>query len=504
MVSPAGLPSSSIPESRLPVSAPTSTIAAAESATLSARNRQVIWLLLAASFVVILNETIMNVALRALMIDLHISAVAAQWLSSAFMLTMAVVIPVTGFLLQRFNTRPLFITAMGLFSTGTLIAALAPGFPVLLGARIIQASGTAIMMPLLMTTLMTLVPTAQRGKMMGNVSIVISVAPALGPTISGVILNLLSWRWMFGLVLPLAVVMLVIGIRRVKNVSEPRAVPIDMPSVVLSAFGFGGIVYGLSKIGTSTDTADATSALSMWISLSVGVVALVVFVLRQLRLQRQGRALLDLRTFHSPVFSLATAIMVVTMLGLFGTLIVLPIYLLQVLHLEPVATGLLLLPGGLVMGLLAPFVGRAYDRVGPKPLVIPGSFIAGAAMWTLAFVSKDTSPFMVLGAHIVLSIGLALMFTPLFTAGLGAVKPDMYSHGSAIIGTVQQVAGAAGAALFVTLMSAQTATLLASGVSADAAAAGGVRVAFLAGAIIFLFAIAGSFFIRKPMDGPAA
>jgi len=238
----------------------------------------------------------------------------------------------------------------------------------------------------------------------------------------------------------------------------------------------------------------------MWISLWVGVVALVFFVLRQLGLQRRDRALLDLRTFRSPVFSLATAIMVVTMLALFGTLIVLPIYLQQVLHLEPVATGLLLLPGGLVMGLLAPFVGRAYDKVGPKPLVIPGSLLAGAAMWSLALVTKDTSPFLVLGTHIVLSIGLALMFTPLFTAGLGAVQPSMYSHGSAIFGTVQQVAGAAGAALFVTLMSAQTAALLSDGVSADAAAAGGVRVAFLAGAIIFMLAIVGSVFIRKPVD----
>lgn len=482
------------------MSAPSSTVVSGGPATLTAHGRHVIWLLLAASFVVILNETIMNVALRALMLDLHIDAVAAQWLSSAFMLTMAVVIPITGFLLQRFNTRPLFITAMGLFSTGTLVAALAPGFTVLLGARIVQASGTAIMMPLLMTTLMTLVPAAERGRTMGNVSIVISVAPALGPTISGVILDLLSWRWMFGLILPLAVLMLVIGIRQVKNVGEPRPVPIDVPSVVLSALGFGGVVYGLSKIGASTDTTDATGALPMWTSLSVGVVALAVFVLRQLRLQRRDLALLDLRTFRSPVFSLATAIMVVTMLGLFGTLIVLPIYLLQVLHLEPVATGLLLLPGGLVMGLLAPFVGRAYDRVGPKPLVIPGSVLAGVAMWSLAFVGKDTSPFLVLGAHIVLSIGLALMFTPLFTAGLGAVQPALYSHGSAIFGTVQQVAGAAGAALFVTLMSAQTAALLAGGATADAAAAGGVRAAFLAGAIIFLFAIAGSCFIRKPAD----
>ncbi|HEX2247372.1 MAG TPA: MFS transporter, partial [Arthrobacter sp.] len=188
-------------------------------------------LLLAASFVVILNETIMSVALTELMDDLGITARAAQWLTTAFMLTMAVVIPITGFLLQRFNTRPVFTAAMSLFSAGTLIAAIAPGFELLLLGRIVQASGTAIMMPLLMTTLMTLVAPAERGKTMGNVSIVISVAPAIGPTISGIILNALSWRWMFWLVLPIAVAMLIIGNRRVDNVTEPRPVPLDLFSV---------------------------------------------------------------------------------------------------------------------------------------------------------------------------------------------------------------------------------------------------------------------------------
>ena len=456
-----------------------------------------IWLLLAATFVVILNETIMNVALRVLMVDLHVDARAVQWLSSAFLLTTAVVIPITGFLLQRFTTRALFITAMSLFSIGTLTAALAPGFTVLLIARIVQASGTAIMLPLLMTTLMTLVPAEKRGRTMGNVSIVISVAPAIGPTISGIILNNLSWRWIFLIVLPLALAMLVIGIRSVRNVGEQRKVPIDVVSVVLSAFGFGGLVYGLSQIGSS---GGSDGAVMMWISLIVGAVALIVFVLRQVRLQRKDRALLDLRTFASPIFSLSSAMMVVGMLALFGTLIVLPIYLQQVLGLQPLYTGLLLLPGGLIMGLLSPFVGRIYDRRGPRVLVVPGTIIAAVALWSLTFVTDHTSPWLLLAAHVTLSVGLAFLFTPLFTAGLGAVRPHLYSHASAIFSTVQQVAGAAGAALFITLMSARTATLAADGASAGVAAAGGVRTAFTAGAVIFLLAVVGSFFMRKPEE----
>ena len=465
------------------------------------RNRRVIWLLLSASFVVILNETIMSVALRDLMLDLDIEAATAQWLSTAFMLTMAVVIPITGFLLERFNTRPIFIAAMSLFSVGTLLAALAPGFGVLLLARVVQASGTAIMLPLLMTTIMTLVPVASRGKTMGNVSIVISVAPAIGPTISGIILDTLTWRWMFWLVLPIALVMLIIGIRRVENVTVPQKVPIDLFSVILSAFGFGGLIYGLSRVGElSQPAADAMAVTQVWTSVGVGVVALAAFVIRQLILQRTDKALLDLRTFRSPTFAVSIAMMAVSMVALFGTIILLPIYLQQVLHLEAINTGLLLLPGGLLMGVLAPFVGRIYDRVGPAPLLIPGSIIVSAALWALTIVSETTSQFYVLGAHIVLSLGLALVFTPLFTSALGAVQPKLYSHGSAFLGTVQQVAGAAGTAVFITIMASQSASLLGAGVAPDVAAAGGVRTAFLVGAIISLFAIIGAFFIRKSAE----
>lgn len=470
----------------------------------SVRNRRVIWLLLAASFVVILNETIMSVAIRELMIDLHIDARAAQWLSTAFMLTMAVVIPITGFLLQRFNTRPIFITAMSLFSFGTLVAAMAPGFEVLLAARVVQASGTAIMMPLLMTTLMTLVPAAQRGKTMGNVSIVISVAPAIGPTISGIILNTLSWRWMFWLVLPIAVVMLIIGIRRVVNVTEPRRVPLDVTSVILSAFGFGGLIYGLSNIGGGSEGGDsassAVSPMMMWMALGVGVASLAAFIIRQLLLQRRDRALLDLRTFKAPVFTVSIVMMAISMLALFGTIILLPIYMQQVLGFEPVQIGLLLLPGGLLMGLLAPFVGRLYDRIGPARLVIPGSILVSIVLWALTTVSVDTSWMFLLGAHLVLSVGLSLMFTPLFTSALGAVKPHLYSHGSAILGTVQQVAGAAGTALFVTVMTAQSVVLATGGATDAAAVAGGVRAAFLTGAIISVLAVVAAFFVRKPAD----
>ncbi|MCM3686473.1 DHA2 family efflux MFS transporter permease subunit [Kocuria rosea] len=472
---------------------PTSPPAPAAPDQVADRDRVVIGVLLVSAFVVILNETIMGVALPRLMSDLAITAVAAQWLTTAFMLTMAVVIPVTGYLLQRLATRPVFLTAMGLFSLGTLVCAAAPGFGVLLVGRVVQACGTAIMMPLLMTTVLTLVPPARRGRVMGNISVVISVAPAIGPTISGVILSVLEWRWMFIVVLPIALAALVLGGMRIQDVTEPRPAPLDLLSVVLSALGFGGLVYGLSALGEG-----GGGAVPAWAPLAGGAVALTLFVLRQTRLQRSDRALLDLRTFASRTFTAATVVLGISMMALFGTLIVLPIYLQTVHGLEPLATGLLLLPGGLVMGLLAPVVGRVYDAAGPTVLLVPGALLVSAVLWGLTLASATTPILLVLLAHVVLSTGLALMFTPLFTAGLGALPHKLYSHGSAVVGTVQQVAGAAGTALFVAVMAIGAEASGAPGVEATAA---GVRAAFLCGAVVSLLAVVGSFWVRRPAAG---
>lgn len=465
----------------------------AEPEVLTPRNRLVITILLISAFVVILNETIMGVAIPHLMSSLDIPASAAQWLTTAFMLTMAVVIPITGFLLQRFNTRPIFIAAMSFFSAGTLIAALAPGFEVLLVGRVVQACGTAIVFPLLMTTVMTLVPPAHRGRMMGNISIVISVAPAIGPTISGAILSVLDWRWMFIIVLPIALTALIVGGILIKNVTTPRKSRFDVLSVILSAFGFGGLVYGLSNLGSG----GGIASLAGWLPLAVGALGLLLFILRQLQLQRANGALLDLRTFRVPTFTFSIIMLAISMAAFFGAIIILPIYMQDVLHLTTLSTGLLLLPGGLLMGLLAPFVGRIYDRVGPTALLVSGAVLVSGDFWFMTMLTASTSFWWVLAAHMTLSIGLALIFTPLFTASLGSLKPALYSHGSAIVGTVQQVAGAAGTALFVAVMTARAASLAVSGTPAAAATASGVGQAFLCAAIISMFAIPVAFFIRK-------
>jgi DHA2 family lincomycin resistance protein-like MFS transporter len=461
---------------------------------LPAQSVRVLAVLLVGAFVVILNETALNVALSRIMVDLAIDERTAQWLTTGFMLTMAVVIPVTGWVMERLPTRAVFTLAMSLFSVGTLIAALGWGFPSLLAGRLVQASGTAIMMPLLMTTVMELVPSGQRGRVMGTISLVISAAPAIGPTMSGVILQFLPWRFVFVLVLPIALTILIIGLRQVPDLNEPVPVKLDAISVPLTALGFGGLVYGLSQVGSPNTAA-------MEIALGAGVVGLGLFVWRQLVLQRTDSALLDLRTFTHPIFATTIAVMAIAMAVLFGTIIALPLLLQQVLHAEPLYVGLLLLPGALLMGLLGPVVGRLYDRVGPRWLLVPGSVAVLAALGLFTQVSPLLPWWELLTAHMLLSLGLAFLFTPLFTISLGSLPPHLYGHGSAVVGTVQQVAGAAGTALFVTVMSTVAAAQPA-GTAAEFALATGARTAFLVVGGLWLLAIVGVTFLRKPEDAP--
>lgn len=473
---------------------PTTTTNRTLQQPLSSRSWSTIFTLLIAAFVVILNETIMNVALPTLMTELGVDANTVQWLSTAFLLTMAIVIPMTGFILQRLNTRTVFLTAMGLFSLGTLVAGSAPGFPVLLIGRIVQATGTAIMLPLLITTILALVPAARRGGVMGTVSIVISVAPAIGPTVSGLILQALSWRFMFLVVLPIALIVMAYGAWRLPNIGETRRSSIDVLSVILSALGFGGFVYGISRAG---EGAGAWSSPPVIAALAVGGVSLVLFVWRQLALQRRDAPLLDLRVFRYPMFTLSVALMMIVMMALLGAMILLPIYLQNIRGFDPLQTGLILLPGGVLMGLAAPLVGRLFDRHGPLVLTSTGATLLILTLWRFSILTAETSVPMLLALHLLLSLGMALLFTPVMTTGLNPLPSRLYSHGSAIMSTLQQVAGAVGMALLITIMTSRAATVLQQAAPLELAQLAGMQAAFAVAAGVAVVALVLALFLRN-------
>jgi DHA2 family lincomycin resistance protein-like MFS transporter len=449
--------------------------------------------MLAASFVVVLNETILSVALPHLMRDFSIDSSSAQWVSSAFLLTMAIVVPTTGFLIERFNTRTLYLWAMCLFTFGTAIAAAAPVFPVLIAARVVQASGTAVMLPLLITTALTIVPFDRRGSVIGRISIVIAVAPAIGPTVSGLVLNALGWRWMFVVVLPFAIGAIILGALRVPNLGTPEKTRLDSVSVVLCALGFGGLIFGLSNFG-----ATAQGDVIAWTAMGCGLIAVIAFCARQVVLQRVNRALLDLRTFESRSFSMSIVTVTISFVVLFGTLIILPIYTQTVLHVSATETGLLLLPGGLISGLLAPVVGRLYDHHGPSTLLVTGAIIVTASLAAMTTLGMDTPVWQVLAEHSALSFGLVFLFTPLLTSGLAALRPGLYPHGSAIMGTVQQVAAAAGVALYISILSSTSRRLQSGGHTATASVSSGVHTALVIGACFSVLAIPAAALIKAP------
>ncbi len=474
----------------------------ANNGTIDPAGMRVIWLLLVAAFVAILNETTMAIAIPELNTALGIPPEQGQWLTSAFMLTMAVVIPTTGFLLQRFTTRQVFLAAIITFAAGTAVCLVAFGpqaFAMLLTGRVIQAAGTGIMMPLLMTTMMNVVPAHSRGRMMGRVGMVISLAPALGPTMSGIILDSLGWRWLFGIVLPIAVVAMAAGAKWMTNLGETTKAPIDVVSVLLSVVAFGGIVYGLSQFGGHGADGGAAGA-TPFVIIAVGAVFLALFVWRQIELKRSSQPLLDLGVFQSRNFVISISIMVIVSLSMFGTFALLPQYLQNVAGLGATQSGLILLPGSVLMGLLGPVMGRIYDAHGPRVLLVPGSIMIASALFFYSTVDIGTPVWMLVTAQAVMSVGLASSFTPLFSASLGSLPRPLYSHGSAALNTLQQVAGAAGTALLISVYSTFLYAGEAQGLSVAEAGAPGARSAFLIAAFISLGSVALAFFVVKP-DG---
>ncbi len=465
------------------------------SAAPTGRTPLVIKLLVAATFVVILNETIMVNAIPRLMTDFAITSTTAQWALTAFMLTMAAVIPVTGWFLQRVTTRTAYATAMTTFSIGTLIAALAPSFEVLLVGRVVQAGGTAVMMPLLMTTLMTVVSAEDRGRVMGQVTLAMSCAPALGPAVSGVLLDLGTWRLIFLTVLPIAILVGVFGFKQLENVGETNSSPISWVSVVLAGSGFSLFVYGLSKVGNA-DWIEPT------LEIGAGVVLIALFAAFQIQLQKSDRPLLDLRTLRHRKYAVSLVLMAAGFMAFLGSMILLPLYLQDLRGLSELKTGLLVMPGGLAMGLLGPQVGKVYDRIGARPLVIPGSIAMVALLFGLSRIGATTPYLAILALHIALMVSLAMVFTPVFTIGLGDLPPQLYSHGSSLLGTLQQVAGAVGTAMLVVIMTNRTEHLAKAGAHPVDAFMGGLQWAFFTGAVIGVVVIAMALLLPTKADLP--
>jgi MFS transporter, DHA2 family, lincomycin resistance protein len=277
-------------------------------------------------------------------------------------------------------------------------------------------------------------------------------------------------------------------------VSATSRVRVDVLSVPLAAVGFGGLVYGMASIG---EAAEGEAPIPVWVLFTVGGVCLALFLARQLVLQRTDRALLDLRVFRSSVFSISMGAMLLATATMFGAFILVPLFAQRGLGLEPLQTGLITLPGGLLMGIASPFIGRIYDARGPRVLLVPGVILISGGLWALTTVSATTSIAHLVGTNIAIMVGLSATFTPLMTSGLGSLPTRLYSHGSAVLGTFQQVAAASGTALVITVV-AVAATAAGSDTAEAAGTIAGVRAAFLVAAVLSLLLLPAVLFVRKP------
>ncbi|MNW42507.1 Multidrug export protein EmrB [compost metagenome] len=399
--------------------------------------------LLIGTFVAFLNENLLTNAFPGLMREFNVAASTIQWLSTGYMLVIGVLVPVTAILQQWFTTRQMFLSAMALFLVGTCLCAVSPGFVILLIGRVVQACGTGLLIPLMMNTILALYPPERRGAAMGLMGLVIMVAPVIGPALSGWIIDTFHWRWLFYMVIPVALFSIIYAIIYLKNVTELTKPRVDLLSIVMSTIGFGCVTYGFSQTSVFLEPEG-------YGSIAIGSLFLLLLVWRQLKIKEP---LIDLSVFRHPAFSLVAVLIVILMMVLFATTTLLPFYMQDVMKLTAFATGLLLMPGSILNGIMMPVSGKLFDKFGPRLVIVPGLFLIAISLWLFAGIDSDTTQGSVLFNHVLLFLGMSFVVMPAQTTGLNQLPRHLVPHGTAIYNTLQQISGGIGIALFVGIMS---------------------------------------------------
>lgn len=453
--------------------------------------------LIIGAFFAILNETLLNIALITLMDQFSITLPTVQWMATGFMLVMAVVIPISALLLQWFTTRQLFLGTMTVFTIGTIVAASAPTFPILLTGRLIQAVGTGLLMPIIFNVFLLIYPPHRRGKIMGIIGLVIMFAPAIGPTLSGVIVEYLGWRYLFILVIPFALFSIGFGYKYLINVTEVTKPKIDYISLVYSSIGFGSLVYGFSSVGES---ADGFANPRVLLLIGVGVIGIGLFAMRQLKLKEP---VMDMRVFRYPMFTHAVFLFLIIIMAMFASEIILPIYMQGPLALSAATAGLILLPGSILNGIMSPFMGALFDKFGPRVLMIPATIVLSGTMFMMSRLTLDTPIWVVVTSYILLMLSVSAIMMPAETNGLNQLPKRLYPHGTAVMSTLQPVAGAIGVSVFISIMNARQlhflkkSTTPEDALTADLALVAGVELVYFIAFAMSLVAVVLSFIVYR-------
>ncbi|CDQ40794.1 MDR family MFS transporter [Virgibacillus salexigens] len=446
----------------------------------------IVIVLITGAFLAILNQTLLATAIPHIMTDLQLTENTAQWVTTIFMLVNGIMIPITAFLIETFTTRRLFITAMSIFALGTLICALSPNFLLLMVGRIIQAAGAGIMMPLMMTIFLLIFPVEKRGTAMGTVGLVIGFAPALGPSISGWLVEHFPWRSLFYIVLPLAIIDIIVAYFVMKNITKRTFPKVDILSIIFSTLGFGGILYGFSSAGNI-----GWSDRVVIISLLVGFISLGIFITRQFKL---AQPILEFRVFQNKIFTITMIIGMIGFIGLISAETILPIYMQNMAGFSAFESGLMILPGALLMGIMSPINGRIFDKFGARYLVIIGLLLLTITSFLYTNLTPDTSFAYLTVVFALRMFGISMIMMPSTTAGLNQLSNRLIPHGSAMTNTMRQVAASIGTALLITIMTAST---LNSGSQVTAIdQIHGVNIAFYVATGISFIGLVLAFFIK--------
>lgn len=403
-------------------------------------------------FIAILNQTLLNVALPKINTEFNISASTGQWLMTGFMLVNGILIPISAFLFNKYSYRKLFIVALILFTIGSFICAISTNFPIMMGGRVLQAIGAGVLMPLGSNVIVTIFPPEKRGVAMGTMGIAMILAPAIGPTLSGYIVQNYHWNVMFFGMSILGILAIIVGyiwFRLYQRTTNPRA---DYQGIVYSTIGFGALLYGFSEAGNK-----GWGSTEIVIMFTIGIIFIILFVIRELTMRAP---MLNLEVLKSSTYTLTTVINMVVMMSLFGGMILLPIYLQNLRGFSALDSGLLMLPGALVMGALGPVAGKLLDTIGLKPLALFGIAIMTYGTWELTKLNMDTPYMSIMSIYVIRSFGMAFVMMPLMTAAINALPPRLISHGNAFLNTMRQLAGSIGTAVLVTVMTTQTTTHL--------------------------------------------
>ncbi len=453
------------------------------------RSRNMIFtVLMISSIIGALLQTSLTTALPVIMNDLNITAATAQWLTSAYSLAMGIMVPVTPFLLNRFKTKNLFLTGMGMYFLGLLLCATAYAFPILLAGRIIQAFGNGILLSMTQVIILTIFPLEKRGSAMGIYGLAIGAAPVLAPTITGLVIDIMDWHIIFWFALVMVAGDIILACFSMKNVLKNEKQSFDSLSLLLSALGYSGLVFGFGNLGTYS-----FFSLSVALPLLLGILMLVLFSLRQLRLEEP---LLELRTFKNREFRLSIILSMLLYGVMMGGSTLFPIYI-QIVHgLSATMSGLIMMPGSLAMAVISPFAGRIYDKFGMKILAVAGSAFMVFSCIAISFVQPSTSVVYLTIMYVARLIAISCIMMPIVTWGMSTMDEKLTSHGTALLSSLRTIAGAVGSAVFVAVMT--FATKVSSGSAVITANAFGIDAAFIGISMLAILQLVISiFFIRK-------